>query len=262
MSKTKITLGGVDIKVYDGGAVVLSVILAVLKLKKIIDWSWVWVLAPVWISLILTAGIFIFLTVLATKMTKNLEETGNPYIEKKKKKKVQEETKTDDVEDEPMSKEERRIYERHVLKDGTDAAEPLVNRKARVFSNKMQEFYKPDDSFAAIQQSLILRMAYIYGIYESARESDDKDTKFPSVKKTAQIIDRMGKERELKMGSISHEIMMACDDKTHAPYCGRLLREMYYSVYGEKMSLQMYKSSVISAAIAVKKYLDSKEKAK
>ncbi len=32
---------------------VLTTILIVLKLTKLIDWSWVWVLSPVWISVAL-----------------------------------------------------------------------------------------------------------------------------------------------------------------------------------------------------------------
>lgn len=31
----------------------LTIVFIVLKLTKVIDWSWVWVLAPVWISLLL-----------------------------------------------------------------------------------------------------------------------------------------------------------------------------------------------------------------
>lgn len=31
----------------------LAIVFIVLKLTKVIDWSWVWVLAPVWISLLL-----------------------------------------------------------------------------------------------------------------------------------------------------------------------------------------------------------------
>lgn len=35
-------------------AVLLTVAFVVLKLCKVIDWSWWWVLSPVWITLILT----------------------------------------------------------------------------------------------------------------------------------------------------------------------------------------------------------------
>ena len=38
---------------------VLTVIFFVLKMLNIIDWAWIWVLSPIWISLILTIIIVI-----------------------------------------------------------------------------------------------------------------------------------------------------------------------------------------------------------
>lgn len=44
-------------------ASVLQIVFIVLKLCKIIDWSWIWVLAPFWISVIIYGiiGILIYL---------------------------------------------------------------------------------------------------------------------------------------------------------------------------------------------------------
>lgn len=38
-----------------------------LKLSHIIDWSWVWVLAPLWISFIYVVGLSIVITILKRK---------------------------------------------------------------------------------------------------------------------------------------------------------------------------------------------------
>ena len=40
---------------------VLQIVFIVLKLCKVIDWSWWWVLAPTWIGIILVILLFIFL---------------------------------------------------------------------------------------------------------------------------------------------------------------------------------------------------------
>ncbi len=37
---------------------VLTIVFIVLKLTELIDWSWVWVLSPVWISLAAAAVMF------------------------------------------------------------------------------------------------------------------------------------------------------------------------------------------------------------
>ena len=36
----------------------LSILFIVLKLTKVIAWSWVWVLAPIWISALLSLAVF------------------------------------------------------------------------------------------------------------------------------------------------------------------------------------------------------------
>lgn len=57
---TRVSGGGVS---FCG---VLAIVFITLKLLKVIDWSWVWVLAPIWIPAALAAtGIAIYLLVLA-----------------------------------------------------------------------------------------------------------------------------------------------------------------------------------------------------
>ncbi len=41
-----------------GGVSVLTMIFVVLKLTDLIDWSWVWVFSPVWVSLAAAAVMF------------------------------------------------------------------------------------------------------------------------------------------------------------------------------------------------------------
>lgn len=36
----------------------LSIVFIVLKLTKVIAWNWVWVLAPIWISALLSLAVF------------------------------------------------------------------------------------------------------------------------------------------------------------------------------------------------------------
>lgn len=42
-------------------ATILTVLFIALKLCKVINWSWIWVLSPLWISLIITSIITIIL---------------------------------------------------------------------------------------------------------------------------------------------------------------------------------------------------------
>lgn len=42
---------------------VLAVIFIVLKLLGVITWSWVWVLSPIWIQLVIVAIVFIVILV-------------------------------------------------------------------------------------------------------------------------------------------------------------------------------------------------------
>ena len=42
-----------------GFVILLAIVLIVLRLMGVIDWSWLWVLSPVWISVMLTIVILI-----------------------------------------------------------------------------------------------------------------------------------------------------------------------------------------------------------
>lgn len=54
-SKKSVGLGILD---------VLEIVFIVLKLVGVIDWSWVWVLAPIWASLVLVVIVSIVLAVI------------------------------------------------------------------------------------------------------------------------------------------------------------------------------------------------------
>lgn len=43
----------------------LTIVFIVLKLTKIINWSWLWVLAPIWIPIIITIMIVIITIIIA-----------------------------------------------------------------------------------------------------------------------------------------------------------------------------------------------------
>ena len=48
-----------------GSAGLLTIVFIILKLTKVISWSWVWVLSPLWISAAFIVLIFIVLLLLA-----------------------------------------------------------------------------------------------------------------------------------------------------------------------------------------------------
>lgn len=50
-----------------GFAGVLTIVFIVLKLCKVIDWSWVWVLSPIWISLLIALLIFLVFFMIGKK---------------------------------------------------------------------------------------------------------------------------------------------------------------------------------------------------
>ena len=53
-----------DKKVSNGGIGffgLLAIVFIVLKLTKVIAWSWFWVLSPVWISVILWLGLLVLI---------------------------------------------------------------------------------------------------------------------------------------------------------------------------------------------------------
>lgn len=47
-----------------GFAGLLTIVFIVLKLCKVINWSWVWVLSPIWISAVLVVLILIILLII------------------------------------------------------------------------------------------------------------------------------------------------------------------------------------------------------
>jgi hypothetical protein len=46
-------------------ALTLFIVFLILKLTKVIDWSWIWVTCPLWIYFIYTFAIAIFATIFA-----------------------------------------------------------------------------------------------------------------------------------------------------------------------------------------------------
>ena len=48
----------------------LTIVFIVLKILNIIDWSWVWVLAPIWISFALWVIFFIIMFIIACLVNK------------------------------------------------------------------------------------------------------------------------------------------------------------------------------------------------
>lgn len=55
MNKNNSTSGGI------GFTGLLTIVFIVLKLCHVIEWSWLWVLSPIWISFIISIGIIIWL---------------------------------------------------------------------------------------------------------------------------------------------------------------------------------------------------------
>ena len=43
---------------------VLTIVFIVLKLTEVIDWSWVWVLSPTWISMVLTIILLVIFAII------------------------------------------------------------------------------------------------------------------------------------------------------------------------------------------------------
>lgn len=59
-----------------GSLGVFQIVFIVLKLTHLIDWQWVWVLAPTWISLVLSLVVLILIFVIWRKMKHNREMGG------------------------------------------------------------------------------------------------------------------------------------------------------------------------------------------
>lgn len=51
----------------NGIAGALLVLFVALKLTSVIAWSWLWVLAPVWIPLVLVIGLFAFALIVSPR---------------------------------------------------------------------------------------------------------------------------------------------------------------------------------------------------
>lgn len=54
MKELKSSSGGVDF------AELLQIVFIILKLTKVIEWSWLWVLSPTWISIILLICVAVY----------------------------------------------------------------------------------------------------------------------------------------------------------------------------------------------------------
>jgi hypothetical protein len=67
-----------------GLASVLTIVFVVLKLVGVIDWSWWWVLAPLWIDLILTVLVIVGVAIYLAHDEKKYE---NEYGTSRKRKK-------------------------------------------------------------------------------------------------------------------------------------------------------------------------------
>ena len=61
MNKNNATGGGIT---FCG---LLAIIFIVLKLMKVINWSWLWVLSPIWLSALFVVLIFVVVIVLYKK---------------------------------------------------------------------------------------------------------------------------------------------------------------------------------------------------
>lgn len=60
-SNTTTVSGGI------GFSGLLTIVFIVLKLCGVIDWSWVWVFSPMWISAALCVAIFVFIVLIFKK---------------------------------------------------------------------------------------------------------------------------------------------------------------------------------------------------
>lgn len=62
----------------------LTIVFIVLKLTDVIDWSWVWVLSPVWISILLGLILMLFILILNNKIEN--DKPINKFFEERLKK--------------------------------------------------------------------------------------------------------------------------------------------------------------------------------
>ena len=55
---------------------VLTIVFIVLKLVGVINWSWLWVLCPLWIDILLTVIVLVIITIIDNKTRKKTCNSG------------------------------------------------------------------------------------------------------------------------------------------------------------------------------------------
>lgn len=55
---------------------VLTIVFVVLKLVGVINWSWLWVLCPLWIDILLTVIVLVIITIIDNKIRKKTWKSG------------------------------------------------------------------------------------------------------------------------------------------------------------------------------------------
>lgn len=55
---------------------VLTIVFVVLKLVGVINWSWLWVLCPLWIDILLTVIVLVIITIIDNKARKKTWKSG------------------------------------------------------------------------------------------------------------------------------------------------------------------------------------------
>ena len=55
---------------------VLTIVFVVLKLVGVINWSWLWVLCPLWIDILLTAIVLVIIAIIDNKARKKTWKSG------------------------------------------------------------------------------------------------------------------------------------------------------------------------------------------
>lgn len=55
---------------------VLTILFVVLKLVGVINWSWLWVLCPLWIDILLTVIVSVIITIIDNKTRKKTWKSG------------------------------------------------------------------------------------------------------------------------------------------------------------------------------------------
>lgn len=55
---------------------VLTIVFVVLKLVGVINWSWLWVLCPLWINILLTVIVFVIIVIIDNKARKKTWKSG------------------------------------------------------------------------------------------------------------------------------------------------------------------------------------------